>query len=92
MSYHVVRIRTDTWDRLRDLQRVHDLDVFRQTAKQIGDRLFEIQGLLSDEQIEQLARQGYQIDTIADAEKIAKERAKEVSGPPLSPKNKSGRC
>ncbi len=81
MAYHVVRIRVDTWDRLRDLQRVYDIDVFRQTAKQLADRLFEIQGLLSDEQIEKLSNEGYQIETIADAEKIAKERTNEVSRP-----------
>jgi hypothetical protein len=79
MGYHIVRIRTDTWDALRDLQRVYDLDVFRQTAKQLADRLFEIQGLLSDEQIGQLSNRGYQIEIIADAAKIARERTNEVS-------------
>ena len=52
MGYYIVRIRTDTWDRLRDLQRLYDLDVFGQTAKKLADDLFEIQGALSDEQIE----------------------------------------
>lgn len=88
MGYHVVRIRVDTWDRLRDLQRVYDLDIFRQTAKQLADRLFEIQGLLSDDQIEKLSNEGYQTEIIADAEKIAKERANDVSRPRSSSTSK----
>jgi hypothetical protein len=79
MDYFIVRIRADTWDRLRDLQRVYDLDVFRQTATQLGDTRFEIQGRLSEEQIGQLAGLGYQIETIADASKTAKERLDEIS-------------
>ena len=51
MGRYFVRIRTDTWERLRDLQRVYDLDVFGQKAKKLSDRLFEIEGLLSSEQI-----------------------------------------
>ncbi len=86
MGDRVVTIRTDTWDRLRDLQRVYDLDVFGQTAKQIAGRLFEIHGLLSDEQINYLTGKGYRIEVIADAGDIAKARAKEVSGPPSPPK------
>lgn len=89
MSYRVVKIHADTWDRLRDLQRVHDLDVFRQTAKQLADRLFEIQGLLSDEQIEHLSKKGYQIEVIADAEKIAQERVQDVPDLPASPRDRS---
>jgi hypothetical protein len=88
MGYYIVRIRTDTWDKLRDLQRVHDLDVFRQTAKQLADRLFEIQGLLSVEQIERLSDIGYRINAISDAEKIARERSNEVSQHPSSPKSR----
>ena len=79
MSYYIVRIRTNTWDRLRDLQRLHDLDVFGKTAKKLDDHLFEIEGLLSDEQIENLSRKGYRIEVVADAEEIAKERVKDVT-------------
>jgi hypothetical protein len=79
MGYYFARIRTNTWDRLRDLQRLHELDVFSQTAKKLDESLFEIQGLLSDEQIENLTRKGYQIEVIADAEEIAKERMMDVN-------------
>ncbi len=81
MGYYIVKIRTDKLDQLHDLQRLHDLDVFRQTAKQLDDRLFEIQGLLSEEQIECLSKKGYKIEIIGDAEEIAKERVKDVAGP-----------
>jgi hypothetical protein len=68
---------------------VHDLDVFRQTAKQLADGLFEIQGLLSDEQIKHLSKKGYQIEVIADAEKIAQERVQDVPDLPSSPGDRS---
>lgn len=78
MGNYIVRIRTSTWDLLRDLQRLHDLDVFGKTAKKLDDHLFEIEGLLSEEQIENLSKKEYQIEVIADAEEIAKERLKDV--------------
>lgn len=81
MGHYIVRILTDTWDRLCDLQRLYDLDVFGQTAKQLDDGSFEIQGVLPDEWIEYLSGKGYQIEILADAEEIAKERAKDVAGP-----------
>lgn len=81
MGYYIVRIRTDTWDQLRDLQRLYDLDVFGQTAKQLADGSFEIQGVLPDELIECLSGKGYRIEILADAEEIAKERVKDVAGP-----------
>ncbi len=87
MDYYLVKIRTDTWDRLRDFQRDYDLDVFRQTAKQLADGSFEIQGLLSDKQIQDLSKLGYMIEVVADPGKIAKKRVKEVSGPPSSTKD-----
>lgn len=79
MGYYIVRIRTDTWDRLRDLQSLYDLDVFGQTAKQLEDGSFEIQGVLSKEQIGVLSEKGYRIEILEDAEKIAKERVKDVA-------------
>ena len=56
VGHYIVRIRTDTWDRLRYLQRLYGLDVFGQTAKQLADGSFEIQGVLPDEMIEYLSR------------------------------------
>jgi hypothetical protein len=79
VGYYLVGIRTDTWDRLRDLQRLYDLDVFGQTAKQLAHDLFEIQGILSDERIKFLSGKGYRIEILANAEEIAKERVKDVA-------------
>ncbi len=81
MGYYIVRILTDTWDRLRDLQRLYDLDVFGQTAKQLADGSFEIKGVLPGERIEFLSGKGYRIEVLADAEEIAKERLKDVADP-----------
>lgn len=79
MGNYFVRIRTSTWDLLRDLQRLHDLDVFGKTAKKLDENLFEIEGLLSEEQIENLSKKEYQIEVIADAKEIAKERLKDLA-------------
>lgn len=59
MGYHLVRIRAATWDLLRDLQRVYDLDVFGRTAKQLPDGAFEIEGHLTDAEIARLVNAGY---------------------------------
>ena len=67
MGLYIVRIRTDTWDRLRDLQSLYDLDVFGQTAKQLADGSFEIQGTLSGERIRVLSEKGYRIEILDDA-------------------------
>ncbi|WP_048065751.1 hypothetical protein [Methanosarcina acetivorans] len=90
MGYYIVRIHASTWDLLRDLQRLHDLDVFSKTAKQLDDCLFEIHGLLSDEQIENLSKKGYQIEIIANAAEVAKGRKKGVPCLSLSPGDQSG--
>ena len=69
-----VTIRTKTLEHLRDLQRVWDLDVFRHTAKGLPGGLFEIQGLVSDEQIERLRAIGHEVVILSDADELAKER------------------
>lgn len=89
MGYYIVRVHTDTWDRLRELQSLYDLDVFGQTAKQLADGSFEIQGALSEERIEHLSEKGYRIEILADAEKIAKERLKDVADTGSSPEDRS---
>jgi hypothetical protein len=76
---YFVKIRTQTWERLRDLQQIYDLDVFGKTANQSATGGFEIQGLLADEQIEQLRADGYEIEAIGDAEQLARERLQELA-------------
>jgi hypothetical protein len=89
VGLYIVRIRTDTWDRLRDLQSLYDLDVFGQTAKQLADGSFEIQGTLSGERIRVLSEKGYRIEILDDAEKVAKERVKDVADSGSSVGNQS---
>jgi hypothetical protein len=79
MDTYFVRIRTDTWERLRDLQQAYDLDVFRPTARQLPDGVFQIEGLLSEEQIGQLRGAGYEVEVTADADVLAKERREELA-------------
>ncbi|ALK06442.1 MAG: hypothetical protein ACHQXK_08755 [Methanosarcina thermophila] len=81
MGHYIVRIHTDTWDRLRDLQSLYDLDVFGKTAKQLVDGSFEVQGILSEKRIRILSEKGYRIEILNDVEKVAKERLKDVANP-----------
>jgi hypothetical protein len=76
MGWHFVRIQAPTWERLRDLQRVANLDVFGQTARKVDGR-FEIEGLLSDRQIEQARTEGYEVEVLRDADRVARERTAE---------------
>lgn len=82
MGQKFVRIRAADWERLRDLQRVHDLDVFGQTARERDEGGFEIQGLLSDEQVAQMRARGYEIELLEDADRVAEERLRESGEPP----------
>lgn len=82
MGQQFVRIRAADWEHLRDLQRVHDLDVFGPTARERPEGGFEIQGLLSDEQAAQMRARGYEIEPVADADRVASERLRELRDPP----------
>jgi hypothetical protein len=53
---------------------VYKLDIFRHTARQLESGGFEVQGLLSEEDIEKLRTHQYDVSIISDAEKAAKER------------------
>lgn len=87
MGNYFVKIRATTLERLRDLQRVHDLDVFHHTARQRTDGMFEIQGLLSDEQIDKVRIEGYEVEVTADPVEVAKERWKEGTCRSSEPEN-----
>ena len=82
MPQRFVRIRAADWERLRDLQRAYDLDVFSPTACRLPAGGFEIQGLLSDEQIAQLRADGYDLTLVGDADRIADERLREFRRKP----------
>jgi hypothetical protein len=59
---------------------VYDLDVFRQTAKQTAEGGFQIEGLLTDEQVERLRAEGYEVEVGADADQLAADRRRELHG------------
>jgi hypothetical protein len=79
-GWRFVRIRARRWEELRDLERVAELDVFGPTARQLDDGRFEIDGLLSDEDIEQARANGYEVDVLRDAERVAADRSEEQRG------------
>jgi hypothetical protein len=76
---YFVKIRATTWERLRDLQQVYDLDVFSRTAKRLETGEFEIEGLLSDEQMARARADGYAVEIATDAEETARARLKEIA-------------
>lgn len=82
MRAFFVKIRTARWEGLRDLQKVYDLDVFRQTARRLVNDRFEIEGLLDEAQIERLRSDGYEVEITADAEQVANHRLKDVNRSP----------
>lgn len=49
--------------------------------------MFEIQGLLSDEQIDKVRIEGYEVEVTADAVEVAKERLKETAGRSSEPRS-----
>jgi hypothetical protein len=73
-----VKIRAKTPDALEDLRRVRDLDIFAPTARTRQEGDFEVQGLLTLSKIEELRREGYEVELVADAEGIAAARLKEL--------------
>lgn len=91
MRHYFVKIRAVTQERLRNLQSVYDLDVFRQTARNPSPGTFEIQGLLSDEEIERIRTDGYEVEFVTDAERLARERLKEVSPRPSKRTKREGK-
>jgi hypothetical protein len=59
-------IRAPTWDELRDLQRVHDLDVVDHSARRRDDGGFELDAVVSPEEVGRLRALGYVIEPRED--------------------------
>jgi hypothetical protein len=77
--HFLAKIRATTAVDLEDLRTVWDLDVFRHTARELEQGIFEVQGLLSGAEIEQIRHLGYEVEVTADADEIARERSHEHS-------------
>lgn len=78
MSGYFVRIQSTDLNGLRQLQQSADLDIFRHTARQRTAEAFEVEGLLSEAQIEQLRAAGYRVEVMADADEVAQQRRTEI--------------
>jgi hypothetical protein len=73
-----VRIRARTIEALSDLQKLWDLDVFRQTAKELEGGVFEIHGLLTEAEIEVTRSKGNEVEVVSDADEVARQRSNEL--------------
>ncbi len=83
MGLSFVRIQAANLEQLRALRQVPALDIFPHTAKQLNTK-FEVHGLLSEAQIDQLKKNGYEVEVVSDAESDAEESLKEVGHKPTN--------
>ncbi len=77
MGRFVVRIRAASLERLQDLQRIFNVDVVRASGRRIESG-FSVEALVSEEEIETLREEGYQVEVVEDAEEVGRQRRKEV--------------
>ena len=82
MARYFVTIRASDERRLRDLRDVYQADVFIKTAKQAAPGSYQVEGLLSDEEIDRLRASGYEIEVGANAEEVAREKRGEAGARP----------
>lgn len=78
MTSYFVRIEATDLDGLRQMRQSADLDIFRHTARRRGAEAFEVEGLLSEAQIERLRAAGYRVEVMADADEVARQRRAEI--------------
>ncbi len=79
MELFSVRIVSRTLEKMRELDRFN-LDLKHRAARQAGENQFEIPGVVTNEQVEQVKAAGYQIEIISNLSQIATDRVREVSG------------
>jgi phosphoribosyl-dephospho-CoA transferase len=77
MGRYLVEIKAVSLERLHDLQRIFDIDVARTTSRHL-DSGFIVEALVSEAEVEQLRREGYELKTIQDAEEVGRQRRKEM--------------
>jgi len=81
MSGYFVRIRAPSRQAFERLLQMSHLDTFRHTAREMGSNAFEVEALLSTGQVAQLRADGYQVEMIADADRLADQRRPDVDPP-----------
>ncbi|MCJ7445855.1 MAG: hypothetical protein MUO26_15270 [Methanotrichaceae archaeon] len=77
MVRYIVNIYAASLERLRDLQRIYDLDIFRGTARQI-DSNFTVEALVSAEEIARLRNEGYGVEILKNAEELMRKHRNEA--------------
>src|SRR6476469_1535076 len=78
MARFIVRIITDSYEKLRELDKFH-LDLKERSARQEDTNKFIVTGILNDDQIQKVKSAGYQVEILSDLSQASKERIKEVS-------------
>src|SRR6476469_7065063 len=78
MARFIVRIITDSYEKLRELDKFH-LDLKERSARQEDTNKFIVTGILNDDQIQQVKSEGYKVEILSDLSQTSKERIKEVS-------------
>ena len=78
MGAKFVRITAASREQLTALPELYELDVFRQTARQLADGTYTVDALLSDEEIDRLRAAGYGVEIVSDADQVAKHRTGEL--------------
>lgn len=76
---YFVQIFARTAEQLRNLEQQYHLDVFIASAKLSEDGRYVVDGLLSAEQIDTVRTRGYNVIVTANAERLAKDRLKEIA-------------
>ena len=79
MDIFSVRIISKTADNLRALDRFN-LDLKHRAARQVDANRFEIAGVVTSEQMDQVKAAGYQVEIVSNLSQIATDRVREVSG------------
>ncbi len=78
MARYLVRITGRGNNVMIDLVRAYHIAVFRHTVEELGDDSYRVDAYADDEQIARLEGVGYEIERIADAEKVGRSRQAEV--------------
>lgn len=69
----MVEIKTASLERLHDLQRIFSIDVVRATARRIESG-YVVEALVSENEIEKLRRESYDVMILTDAEELGSQR------------------
>jgi hypothetical protein len=78
MGAKFVKITAASLEQLTALPELYELDVFRQTARQLVGGTYTVDALLSEAEIDRLQTAGYGVEIVSDADQVAKHRGGEL--------------